>query len=123
MSAGTPLTDADRAGWLDALGAELQRHPEGAVLTCSALKRAYRERLRAAVPGLHFVHMELSRDLARQRVAQRAGDHYFQAGLVDSQFETLEPPAGEALVLSVDAAQPLAALTGQVVHWHQETTA
>ena len=56
MAEGTPLTDADRDGWLDTLAAELARHPAGAVLTCSALKRRYRDRLRSAVPGLGFAH-------------------------------------------------------------------
>lgn len=123
MRAGTPLDDADRAGWLDALGAELQRHPQGAVLSCSALKKAYRERLRAASPGLRFVHLQLDRSAARQRVAQRAGAHYFQSGLVDSQFETLEPPEGEPGVLGLDALQPLDPLTRQVLAWHEETGA
>jgi gluconokinase len=123
MRAGTPLTDAHRAGWLAALGTELQRHPKGAVLTCSALKRAYRAQLRSVVPGLRFVHLELTRDEARQRVAQRAGAHYFQPGLVDSQFDTLEPPVGEAGVLSLHATQPLDALAGRVIRWHQEITA
>ena len=59
MRRGIPLSDADRQGWLDALAAELRARPHGAVLTCSALKRAYRERLRAAAPGLRFVFMEI----------------------------------------------------------------
>lgn len=121
MRAGVPLADADRTGWLDLLGAELQRHPGGAVLTCSALKLAYREQLRSAVPGLRFVHLALSREEARTRVAQRAGGHYFQASLVDSQFDTLESPQGEADVLVVDATHTLAALTHQVILWMQET--
>jgi gluconokinase len=123
MRAGTPLDDTDRAGWLDALGAELQRHPHGAVLSCSALKKAYRERLRAAAPGLRFVHLQLDREAARARVAQRAGAHYFQSGLVDSQFETLESPHGEAGVLGLDALQPLDSLTRQALAWHEETGA
>ena len=121
MRAGTPLTDADRAGWLDALGVALQQHqpPQaaGAVLTCSALKAAYRERLRAAAPGLAFVHLTLSREAARARVAQRAGGHYFNPALVDSQFDTLQPPAGEPRVLTLDATQPLASLTAAVQQW------
>nr|WP_315426464.1 gluconokinase [uncultured Albidiferax sp.] len=121
MRAGIPLVDADRNGWLALLGQELVRHPGGAVLTCSALKKAYRDQLRAALPGLHFVHLELSREQARTRVAQRAGGHYFQAGLVDSQFEALEPPQNEAGVLVVDATLTLAALTQHVVRWTQET--
>lgn len=120
MHAGTPLTDTDRAAWLEALGQELQRHPNGAVLTCSALKRNYRDRLRAAAPGLRFVHLRLTRDEAHRRVAERAGGHYFKAELVDSQFEALEGPRGEAGVLEVDATHSLDALTRKVVSWNQE---
>src|SRR3990167_3194710 len=59
MSRGVALTDADRDGWLDTLGEQLLSRPDGAVLTCSALKRAYRERLRAARPGLRFVFLDI----------------------------------------------------------------
>jgi gluconokinase len=104
MRAGIALTDEDRAGWLDTLGGELQRHPDGVVLACSALKRAYRERLRAARPGLRFVFLEISRELALERVAARATQHLFPASLVDSQFAALESPQGEAGVLTVAAA-------------------
>lgn len=121
MRAGIALVDADRVGWLALLGAELQRHPSGAVLTCSALKKTYRDQLRAARPGLRFVHLALRIDAARTRVAQRAGGHYFQANLVDSQFATLESPAAEAGVLTLDATQTLAALAQHVVRWTQET--
>jgi gluconokinase len=117
MSAGTPLTDADREGWLATLGEQLAAHPQGAVLTCSALKRAYRERLRAASPGLRFVFLEIDREAAAQRVAARAATHFFSAGLVASQFQALEPPAGEALVLTVDARRPIDALASEVRRW------
>lgn len=110
MTAGVPLTDADRDGWLDALGAELQRHPGGAVLSCSALKRAYRERLRAAAPGLRFVHLALTREEALRRVAGRGAGHFFPDSLVDSQFATLESPAGEPGVVELDATLPLETL-------------
>jgi hypothetical protein len=60
MSQGIALTDADRDGWLDILGEQLQAHPGGMVLTCSALKRRYRDRLRLARPGLRFVFLEIS---------------------------------------------------------------
>ena len=116
MRAGIALDDADRAGWLDALGVELQRHPDGMVLPCSALKRIYRERLRAASPGLRFMHLELTRDEARRRVAQRQS-HYFGPDLIDSQFDTLENPRGEAGVLSVDATEPIEVLVGRLVDW------
>ena len=108
MRAGTALTDADRAGWLDRLGDELAGRGQGAVLTCSALKRAYRDRLRAAAPGLHFVFMALAREEAERRVAERAAAHMFPASLVADQFATLEPPLDEPRVLAVDATAPLA---------------
>ncbi|MEO8279453.1 MAG: gluconokinase [Ideonella sp.] len=120
MSAGIALGDSDRIGWLDALAVELQRHPLGAVLTCSALKKAYRDRLRAVVPGLLFVHLELTRELARQRVEQRAGGHYFRGNLVDSQFEALESTHGELGVLAIDATAPIEQMTGQALQWIKE---
>jgi gluconokinase len=116
MSQGIPLTDADRAEWLGILGGQLAAHPAGVVLTCSALKRAYRERLRAAAPGLRFVFLEIERAAAQQRVAAR-GAHFFSASLVDSQFATLESPVGEPGVLRVDALEPLASLQARVGAW------
>jgi gluconokinase len=117
MSAGIALEDADRAGWLDVLAGELSARPAGAVLTCSALKRAYRDRLRAGAPGLRFVHLALDREAALQRVAARAAQHFFGPQLVDSQFATLERPSGEAGVLELDATRPLPELTAAVVGW------
>lgn len=116
MRAGHPLDDADRACWLAALGEQLARHPDGAVLTCSALKRDYRDRLRAAAPGLCFAHLVLTPEAARARVAARPG-HPFPPSLVDSQFQALESPAGEAGVLSLDAMQPLPALLQTTLAW------
>jgi gluconokinase len=116
MRAGQPLTDADRAGWLDRLAAELAAHPAGAVLACSALKRAYRDRLRAAAPGLGFVYLALDRDAALERVSARLG-HFFSATLVDDQFATLEPPAGEPGVLTVSAALAPADIDAAVQAW------
>ena len=118
MRAGVPLGDADRAGWLDVLAAQLHAQ-QPAVLACSALKQAYRERLRRAVPGLNFVYLALSRDQARVRVAQRAGQHYFQPQLVDSQFDALEPPLQEPGVLALDAMQALSQLQAKVIDWLQ----
>lgn len=117
MRAGIPLDDADRYGWLGALAAELGRHPEGAVLACSALKKAYRDQLREAVPRLLFVYLELSPEEARRRLEIRADKHFFQANLVTSQFEALEPPLAEPGVLALDATLPLAELTQRVIEW------
>lgn len=117
MRAGIALTDEDRAGWLSRLGSELAGHEKGAVLTCSALKRDYRDRLRAARPGLRFVYMALSREEAERRVAERAAVHMFPASLVANQFATLESPVGEPGVLEVDATAPVAQLVAQVRDW------
>lgn len=124
MSRGVPLTDDDRAGWLGALGEQLQAHADGVVLSCSALKRAYRDRLRAASPGLRFAFLEIARDEALARVSGRGTAHFFNATLVDDQFATLEPPLGEPGVLRLDATWPLAQLQQRVSAWlHQPETA
>ncbi len=129
MAHGTPLTDADRSGWLLRLGQQIHQHPQGLVLTCSALKKSYRNSLRqsAADAGLalQFVFLEIDKPEAQRRVSARGaasgsdpgGAHFFSASLVDSQFETLEPPVGEAGVLRLDATLPLAVLVERVVAW------
>jgi gluconokinase len=119
MRNGVALTDADRADWLDRLGAELRLRPQGAVLTCSALKATYRERLRAAAPGLRFAWLDLDPAAALARVGQRAS-HFFPPGLVATQFATLEVPEGEPGVLRLDALQPPADVAVRVVRWLQE---
>jgi gluconokinase len=116
MRAGIALTDEDRAGWLDILANQLVRHGACAVLTCSALKKAYRDRLRQSVPSLRFVHLELTREQSIARVTQRR-DHYFQPTLVDSQFAALEKPVHEAGVLTVDATQGIETIQAQVCAW------
>lgn len=105
MRRGLALDDQDRAGWLDTLGRELARRPDGAVLTCSALKADYRDRLRAAAPGLRFVHLALTPAQALERVASRK-DHFYPPSLVDSQFAALEDPTREPGVVAVDASRP-----------------
>jgi len=104
MRRGQSLSDADREPWLRQLGA-LLAGSGGAVLSCSALKRRYREGLRAAVPQLGFIYLALSPQQAQERVAARAaaGGHNFPATLVPSQFKTLEPPLDEPRVLCLDA--------------------
>jgi gluconokinase len=116
MRAGEPLTDADRAGWLEQLARELRAQPQGAVLTCSALKRAYRDTLRSAVPALHFLHLSLTPHQALERVAART-DHFYPPSLVASQFEALEDPRGEPRVLAVDATRHVDRLVGDALDW------
>ena len=111
------MTDDDRADWLATLGELLARLDGGAVLTCSALTRAYRERLRSAVPSVRFVFMEIDRAEAQRRVEGRAGRHFFPSNLIASQFEALEPPSGEAGVITVQATAPVEQLTARVRNW------
>jgi len=101
MAAGTPLTDEDRVGWLDAVATELARQPAGAVASCSALRRRYRDQLRSRLPGLRFVHLHGARKVLESRLSQRQG-HYMPASLLDSQLQTLEPPAAEEQALELD---------------------
>jgi gluconokinase len=116
MRNGIALQDADRAPWLDKLGALLAGAPASAVLTCSALKRSYRDRLRAAEPALRIVYVEISLAEAHRRVASRSS-HFFPPGLVASQFASLEVPSGEPDVLRVSATDPIATQTGMILHW------
>ncbi|MDR7305393.1 gluconokinase [Rhodoferax saidenbachensis] len=122
MRQGIALTDADRDGWLATLGDALRAQPQGLVVTCSALKRSYRERLRQAAPGLRFVFLDIDKAQAQARVVARAPSHFFSTSLVDNQFATLESPVGEAGVLRVDALRPLADLQTEVSAWLHPTT-
>ncbi|WP_200872858.1 gluconokinase [Microbacterium sp. CH12i] len=91
MNAGTPLTDDDRWPWLDTVGGRFEDSAyTGLVMACSALRRVYRDRIRAAVPGVVFVHLHGSPELLRERAGARA-DHFMPASLLDSQLATLEP--------------------------------
>ena len=96
MQSGIALTDADRQGWLATLATQITLQPQGVVVTCSALKRSYRERLRQASPGLRFAFLQISQTEAQARVTARAAQHFFNTALVDNQFATLESPEGEA---------------------------
>ena len=116
MQQGIALDDADRIGWLQTLGAELARHPHGAVLTCSALKAAYRNALRASVPGLGFVYLAITPAESLKRVSQRA-DHFYPPCLVTSQFEALQDPSGEPGVLALDGSASLDALARRAADW------
>ena len=116
MQRGVALTDDDRADWLQTLGLELARHEGGAVLTCSALKAGYRDRLRAAATPLCFVYLKISEAEALRRVAQRAG-HFYPPSLVASQFAALQDPSGEPGVLTLDGESLLTALGQRAAQW------
>ena len=106
MREGIPLDDADRAGWLQSLCQEMQKHPQGCVMACSALKRSYRDIFRKAVPGVHFVYLHITPKESLRRVGERSG-HFYPPSLVLSQFDTLEDPSNEADVLRLDAMGPM----------------
>jgi gluconokinase len=107
MRSGVPLTDEDRRPWLLAIGAWLAEHDgAGAVVTCSALKRAYRDTLREAAPTVTFLHLHGDKDTVRKRVAGRAG-HFMPESLVDSQFADLEPLGPGERGVVVDFALPV----------------
>lgn len=102
MAAGVPLDDADRGPWLDAVAAELGG---GVVVACSALRRRYRDRLRAAAPDTRFVLLSGTREQLAERLAARTG-HFMPPALLDSQLEALEPPDDEDVVIVDIAAAP-----------------
>ncbi|MBB4234843.1 gluconokinase [Rhizobium esperanzae] len=105
MSKGIALNDEDRMPWLDLIGERMQaslQKGEGIIVSCSALKRIYRDRLRAAVGGkLFFVYLEGSKALLTKRMGERKG-HFMPVSLLESQLATLEAPTGEPGVVTVD---------------------
>ncbi len=107
MMAGTPLTDVDRAPWLEQVAAwiaERRAAGESGVVACSALKRGYRDRLRAADPDLRFVYMKSDHDTIRARLAKRVG-HFFPRHLLDAQFADLDEPGPNEPHIAVPIGQ------------------
>jgi gluconokinase len=103
MAAHHPLTDADRQPWLDGMARWIDTEAAAArpaVLACSALKRSYRDRLRAHHPEVRMVYLLVDRETLRHRMADRRG-HMFQADMLDSQLAALEPPTPDEGVLTV----------------------
>ena len=92
MAAGIPLEDADRWPWLDALNRRL-RGERDAIVTCSALKESYRQRLLKGLADARIVYLQAPKALIAERIAKRK-HKYMPASLLDSQFATLEPPSG-----------------------------
>jgi len=117
MRSGLALSDDDRWPWLDRIGQTLASGlaaGRSTIVACSALRKAYRDRLRAAVgPALRFVYIAATGEAMRARVAGRP-EHYMPASLVDSQFATLEPPLGEGDVIEIAADSDLVASIPQL---------
>ncbi|WP_224389934.1 gluconokinase [Pseudonocardia sp. ICBG1293] len=107
MQAGVPLTDTDREPWLDAVGARLAEHTgTGLVVACSALRRTYRDRLRAQAPSTVFVHLSGDGAVLADRMNGRSG-HFMPTALLDSQLATLEPLAEDEAGTTLDIRLPV----------------
>jgi gluconokinase len=107
MAAGIPLTDDDRAGWLRALAARIREAEDagtGLVMTCSALKRSYRDVLRGDANEVRFIFLKGPRTLIAERLAGRSG-HFMPASLLDSQFAALEEPTPDERAWECDIAE------------------
>jgi gluconokinase len=116
MTAGQPLDDHDRHPWLEAIGAWLADHPDGGVMSCSALKRKYRDQLRHHSSGVVFLLLQGTPEVIRQRQSSRAG-HFMPSSLLNSQFATLEPLAPDERGAVIDVDQSVDAIVDEYVHW------
>ncbi|MCK5752384.1 MAG: gluconokinase [Mycobacterium sp.] len=104
MSSGEPLDDEDRYPWLEAIGEWLAAHPGGGVMSCSALKRKYRDQLREHCGEIEFVHLYGSTEVIGKRQASRPG-HFMPPSLLASQFKTLEPLEPDERGVTIDVDQ------------------
>jgi gluconokinase len=117
MKSGTPLTDADRLPWLQAIARridEWRARGEAGVVTCSALKRAYRDILIGDRPEVRLVYLRGSHELIHHRMAARH-EHFMPLGLLDSQFATLEEPGADERPVVVDVAGGPAEIVAEII--------
>lgn len=114
MAAGEPLDDEDRYPWLEAVGEWLAAHRDGGVASCSALKRTYRDQLRAHCPGVEFLHLSGSAELIADRLAART-DHFMPAALLRSQLDTLETLGPDEAGITIDAGREVDEIIGDVL--------
>jgi gluconokinase len=116
MAAGTPLSDSDRSGWLSVLSEQLrsaQHQQRSVILSCSALKREYRNVLRLGAQQAIFIFLHASADVLNERVSRRK-HQYMPASLLDSQLATLEVPAPPELVLPYDVASSVESIVQDI---------
>jgi gluconokinase len=116
MASGTPLTDQDREPWLREVGNRLTSASGTIVIACSALKRSYRDLIRAAAPDTAFAHLHGNRELLAKRLTTRPG-HFMPVTLLDSQLATLEPLGPDEQGARFDIAQPPAACAAAAAAW------
>jgi gluconokinase len=115
MTAGEALNDDDRYPWLESIGEWLaQRCDTGGVMSCSALKRKYRDQLRRHCPGVEFVHLSGTPEVIAKRQASRPG-HFMPASLLASQFDTLEPLGGDERGVVIDVDQSIDSIVDNYV--------
>jgi len=118
MAAGEPLDDADREPWLEAVGGWLAEHEEtGGVMTCSALKRSYRDLLRSAAPSAVFLHLVGDRELLTQRMGERGDRHFMPTSMLESQLATLEPLGPDEAGVAEDIRQPIGEIISSFLRW------
>ncbi|MGH8126879.1 MAG: gluconokinase [Gammaproteobacteria bacterium] len=118
MRAGKPLDDADRRPWLDRIAEWITHRAndgQNCIVACSALRRVYRDRLRAAEPGMLFAYLKVPRETLLRRMQQR--EHFMPVSLLDSQLATLEPPATSERSLTVTATDGIRDTTAQILNW------
>jgi len=119
MRAGIPLTDRDRAPWLNSIAtwiASRSDRNENVIVSCSALRRAYRDILRRRMPDVRFVQLIVSEDVLAARVAAR-DDHYMPPTLVRSQVALFEPLTADEQGVAIDGHKDPAAITDEIAQW------
>lgn len=116
MARGEPLNDDDRAPWLDEVAQALAAADAGMVVACSALRRRYRDRLRAGAPRVVFLHLSGSDELLAQRAAARV-DHFMPPALLRSQLDTLEPLTADEPGVTIDVTPPLPQIVASAIEW------
>jgi gluconokinase len=114
MTAGQPLDDDDRYPWLEAIGQWLADHHSGGVISCSALKRKYRDQLRRHCPDVEFVHLSGTPEVIGKRQSSRPG-HFMPASLLRSQFATLEPLEPDERGINIDVDQNIDSIVDNYV--------
>jgi ribose 5-phosphate isomerase A len=117
MQAGIPLTDADRRPWLERIAAwidEQRAKKQPGIITCSALKRSYRQIIIGDRPEVRLIYLRGGRDLIAQRLARRSG-HFMPASLLQSQFDVLEEPDSGEHPLTLDVEPPASQIAGEII--------
>lgn len=114
MTAGQALDDDDRHPWLETIGQWLVEHADGGVMSCSALKRKYRDQLRTHDPEVTFLYLAGTPEVIGRRQASRPG-HFMPASLMRSQFDTLEPLTPDELGISIDVDQDIDSIVDEYI--------